>query len=115
MNHIVIGAAVPLCFLSILCIIKQRMPTFRELLFLPFLILACIIWALLPDIPRIFGFLDLYYRLSKDPRTNIFLFHYYIDHFEQYNSFLYVILVILLMAMQIAVFLLLKREEDTIC
>lgn len=40
---------------------------------------ASMLWAVVPDLPRLFGNRELYYKLAVDPRCNIFYWHYSID------------------------------------
>ncbi len=82
MNHVFLGAAIPLLIaLPYLLIRRGRIPL-PTLIAFPALMLACAIWAVIPDIPRITGHATLYLRLMNDPRMNIFFWHYRLDQIE---------------------------------
>jgi len=79
---------------------------------LPFVVALFVLWALIPDIPRVFGLTSLYFKMAADTRMNIFLFHYNIDQSEEYDPFLYAVLAVLLVAVQVLTLISLKKSED---
>ena len=48
----------------------------------PLLTLAGMLWAIIPDIPRLLGNNDLYFQMAGDPRCDVFFWHYTIDLHE---------------------------------
>ncbi len=58
----------------------------RFLLILPMLMAFGALWAVVPDLPRVVGWSDLYHRLSIDPRCDIFFWHYSIDLVERHAA-----------------------------
>ncbi len=102
MNHVMIGAGIPfLLALPFLYWRRGRLPL-SVLIALPLAMIACAVWAVVPDIPRITGHGDLYLRLMHDPRMNIFFWHYRIDQIETESS-LYNVGVAALLAALLAV------------
>jgi len=60
------------------------------------------LWAVVPDLPRFFGFYELYHRLARDPRTDIFFWHYTIDGIEGESPWFVALLVLMLAAILFA-------------
>jgi len=54
----------------------------RFLILFPTVLIISMLWAVAPDLPRLFGMHDLYMRLYLDPRCDIFYWHYAIDQVE---------------------------------
>jgi hypothetical protein len=52
------------------------------LVMLPAALVTCSLWAEIPDIPRLLGMPDLYFRMARNPNINIFFWHYSIDQIE---------------------------------
>ena len=67
------------------------------MLLLPVLMAIGAVWASVPDIPRVLGWLDLYRRLHADPRCDIFLWHHSIDKVET-DSPLYPLLFVIMLS-----------------
>lgn len=82
MNQLFLGAALPFA----VCVLVYARKGCRASL--PLLILAPVamglgaLWAVAPDIPRLAGHAALYDRLARDPRTDIFFWHFTIDRIE---------------------------------
>jgi len=86
MNQIVIGAAVPF-LIAIVIYAAKRFRAGRGLLIgAPLFMLLGAVWAVVPDLPRLWGDHALYDRLARDPRMNLFFMHYTIDQIETYSG-----------------------------
>ena len=86
MNQLLIGAAVPLSIGLAIYIFKRGRASVRFLIILPIAMSLSMLWAVVPDLPRLFGMTALYHRLSFDPRCDIFYWHYSIDQIENDSS-----------------------------
>ncbi len=82
MNQMVIGAAIPFIIGIIIFCFKRFRASFKMLVTIPVTMALGALWAIAPDLPRFFGFLALYDKLSRDPRCDIFFWHYTIDKIE---------------------------------
>jgi hypothetical protein len=82
MNQLLVGAAFPFLIGAIIYVARRFRATFRMLVLVPVLMMLGMLWAVAPDLPRLFGFGRLYMRLSFDPRCDIFFWHYSIDQLE---------------------------------
>ena len=82
MNHVLLGAAVPLAICAYLYARAGGRASNRLLVLGPLAMLVASVWAVAPDIPRALGYSELAWRLTKDPRMDWFLFHYSIDKVE---------------------------------
>lgn len=82
MNQIFIGSLIP--FLCAACLYACRgcRASLRLLTVTPLVMALGAAWAVVPDIPRLLGRYDLYHRLARDPRTDIFFWHFTIDRVE---------------------------------
>jgi hypothetical protein len=81
MNHVAIASAIP--FLVALAVfLRHRRAGIPWLLLTPLAMAFCSLWAVVPDIPRLWGDKQLYMQISCDPRSNIFFFHHSIDQWE---------------------------------
>jgi len=82
MNHMLLGALIP--FLAAIAVYTWR--GFRAsiplLIITPVFMTMTMTWAVAPDLPRLFGMTDLYYTLMREPRCDIFFWHYSIDKIE---------------------------------
>ena len=79
MNQLLLGSAIPFGIaLAIYLLHRCRVGLFM-LVATPLAMLLGAVWAVIPDLPRAFGMTDLYLRWSRDPRMNIFFWHYSID------------------------------------
>lgn len=84
MNHIAMGALVPWLLMLSWWSYKRARVSVLFFLIMPLLTAAAALWAVAPDLPRLAGMNDLYLELSRDPRMNIFLWHYTIDLYEDH-------------------------------
>lgn len=79
MNQLLLGASFPFAAALLYYLMRGRRASFRMLVVIPFAMFFSMLWAVAPDLPRLFGYRDLYYKLALDPRCNIFYWHYSID------------------------------------
>ena len=82
MNQLLLGASFPFAAGLLYYLLRRRRASFKMLIIIPFTMFLSMIWAVAPDLPRLFGYRDLYFKLSHDPRCNIFYWHYSIDLVE---------------------------------
>lgn len=82
MNHLLLGAAIPFLIGMAIYIHRGMRMSLPTLVMLPLSMAVTMVWAVAPDLPRLFGFIALYNRLNIDPRCNIFFWHYSIDLVE---------------------------------
>lgn len=82
MNQFCLGASIPLFFALLFYLLRRGRASLGFLALTPLFMAAFAFWAIIPDIPRLTGHLDLYNRLAQDPRMDIFLWHYTIDTIE---------------------------------
>lgn len=82
MNQLLLGASIPFLVGVLIYLCRGFRASFGMLVVMPFSMALGMIWAVAPDLPRLFGFYDLYMRLSLDPRCDIFFWHYSIDRIE---------------------------------
>ncbi|MCK5528147.1 MAG: hypothetical protein KAI74_00575 [Kiritimatiellae bacterium] len=90
MNQILLGTSIPFAIICIWYAIKKFRASILMLIMTPFWLALGAVWAILPDIPRILGLHDLYWRMATDPRTDIFFWHYTIDKTETDSSLYHV-------------------------
>ena len=93
MNQIVIGAAASFCVAAVIYLCRRCRAGMALLVGAPLFMALGSLWAVVPDLPRLWGDHQLYSRLSHDPRMNIFLFHYAIDQTESDSSWWFVLFV----------------------
>ncbi len=85
MNHLFVGAVIPF-FLGMLWYARRRLrATPAMLVTVPFAMFLCATWAVLPDLPRTFGFGAYDHVIMNDPRIDIFFWHYTINLHESYS------------------------------
>lgn len=82
MNHLLIGASIPFLIATIIYILRDFRVSIIGLIVIPIFMAMSMTWAIAPDLPRLFGLMDLYDQLARDPRCNIFFWHFYIDIVE---------------------------------
>lgn len=81
MNHISFASAIPFAIAMIILLFRRR-AGLLWLILTPLFMGLCSLWAVAPDLPRLWGNKELYLKLSFEPRCNIFFFHHYIDGTE---------------------------------
>lgn len=79
MNQILLGMSFPLSLFFIIYLARNCRAPFWMLVWGPFFMCISALWAIAPDLPRLWGNHRLYSRLATDPRCNIFFWHYTID------------------------------------
>jgi hypothetical protein len=90
MNQIVIGASLPFLIAAVIYV-RNGLRAGRGLLVgTPLFMLLGALWAVVPDLPRLWQNKALYDRLARDPRMNVFFFHYSIDQMESYSAWWFV-------------------------
>jgi hypothetical protein len=82
MNHIVAGTLLPFIIGAAIYLIRGRRASLRLLIVTPMMMFICATWAVLPDLPRTFGFSGYDTTISMNPIINIFFFHYTINLYE---------------------------------
>lgn len=113
MNQILLGAAVPFLVAVLLyACLRARAPLWL-LLWTPYCMALSALWAVAPDLPRLFDNYALYDRLSLDPRMNMFYWHYSIDMTESDSRWYALGLVVMLACLLAAVWRELYRVEKT--
>ncbi|MGQ9660729.1 MAG: hypothetical protein ACUVWX_00140 [Kiritimatiellia bacterium] len=112
MNHLALGAALPFFAAALIYAWRGWRASFLLLVLTPIAMLACALWAVAPDIPRLTGDHELYSALARDPRTNIFLWHHTIDALESDSSWPVVTLVLMEAALLFAAWRELRMIEQ---
>ena len=82
MNHIMIGASIPFILGTLWYLSHGCRMSVKGLIGVPALMAVCGLWAIVPDIPRMLGFKDLYHTLAATPKIDLFFWHYQIDQIE---------------------------------
>lgn len=111
MNQIVLGAAVPFAVAIFIYLARGARVGLFFLVATPLTMAFGAVWAVVPDIPRLLGNQKLYFQLMRDPRTDIFLFHFTIDQMENDSAWWglgFLIMALALLAIGIQT---LKRRE----
>ncbi len=112
MNQLLLGMSIPFAVGAILYVRGGCRATLRLLLVTPLAMLSGAIVAVAPDLPRLTGRLDLYHRLARDTRTDVFLWHRSIDLMEGECLAYTIGIVLLLAALLAAAWRELRREEE---
>lgn len=113
MNQLLLGAFFPFTAGLVYYAFNKGRASFSALIVLPLLMLVSMIWAIVPDIPRLFGYRDLYYKLALDPRCNIFFWHYSIDLVEKDSPLYSLGFALIAGSLLFAVWRELKLSEET--
>jgi len=103
MNQIVLGAAIPFILAGMIYIARRGRASFWMLIVTPFFMILSALWAIAPDIPRLFGYHVYYNKIALDPRCDIFLWHYTIDKTETDSVIFFPVFVLLGMSLLMAV------------
>jgi len=82
MDHLLTGAALPFVIGLIVYSVHCGRISIAGLIIWPITVLFGMLWAVMPDVPRVLGFRDLYMKLSVDPRCDLFFGHYSMDLVE---------------------------------
>jgi hypothetical protein len=81
-NHVLIGAAIPLLVCGILYAARGGRASLRLLVVGPIVMGCSGAWAVVPDMPRAIGDLQWYQRIHHSKPCNVFWFHCAIDKVE---------------------------------
>ena len=111
MDHVFPAALIPFTLAVLIYFARRRRAGLPLLIGTPVAMSLMALWAEIPDIPRLFGFHDLYLRLRADPRMDIFLWHYTIDQRDASSRWYTVGVVIMAVALFAAVLRELFIEE----
>ncbi|MFU8780705.1 MAG: hypothetical protein ACNA71_06735 [Kiritimatiellia bacterium] len=82
MHQPLFGAIFPVIIAAILYFKRDRRASLHMLVITPLAMLACAIWAGVPDLPKLIRNMDLYYQLHQSAWSNIFFLHRWIDAIE---------------------------------
>lgn len=86
MNQVLLGASIPFIAAMLIYLFRGRKAGLPFLLLTPLAMLLGIVWAEIPDLPRLVGNHQLYARWAQDPRMDLFFWHYTIDRIEVDSS-----------------------------
>lgn len=111
MNQILLGASIPFVAAALIYALRGFKAGLPLLITTPLAMLAVALWAIAPDLPRIVGMHALYDRLSRDPRMDIFLWHYTIDQIETDSRWYAIGIAVMAAALLAAAHRELKRTE----
>ena len=84
-NQLLLGAAIPFLLGALWYAFRRGHAGPKILIVLPLLMGLSSLWAVVPDLPRLF-YPPLYRRLMLDPRCDIFFWHTTIDRMEKPSS-----------------------------
>jgi hypothetical protein len=113
MNQVLLGAAIPFVIAMLVYCFRGRKAGLPFLLLTPLAMLLGILWAEIPDLPRLLGHRQLYLRWAQDPRMDIFLWHYTIDQIEVDSSWYAVGLLVMAATLVAVAWRELARRERT--
>ncbi|MCE9614019.1 MAG: hypothetical protein K8T26_07050 [Lentisphaerae bacterium] len=99
MNHLFVGAVFPFVIGLILYALARGRASLRLLIGTPLTMFLCATWAVLPDLPRTFGFATFDQRISMNPVIDIFFWHYTLNLHESYSPWFNIGFVIMLTAL----------------
>jgi len=111
MNQFLLGASVPYA-IALLIYAGRRFRTGPVMLIVaPLMMAVGGVWAIVPDLPRILGWYELYDRLARDPRSDLFFWHYSIDQTEGLSIWFNVLFVLMLASLLMAAWRELRIRE----
>ena len=113
MNQLVLGASIPFLVAAILYTRRRGRASMGLLAGTPLWMCAFALWAVIPDIPRVLGMPNLYFKLARAPWTDIFLFHYTIDRIEAYSPLYHALLLLMAAALLSAAWREVARAEGS--
>jgi hypothetical protein len=114
MNQLLLGASFPFAIGLSIYLIRRCRASFPMLIAIPIFMVLSMLWAVAPDLPRMFGMRELYDRLTFDPRCDIFYWHTTIDKTETPSVWHLVGLVLVLCAVLFAAWRELYRVEKEV-
>ena len=99
MNQILLGALLPFVVAAARYARRRCRASPLMLTLTPVFMAAGALYAIIPDLPRLFGHERLYLRLSQDPRMNVFLWHYTIDRIEVDSSLYHTAMIVMFLTL----------------
>jgi hypothetical protein len=82
MNHVLLGAAIPLLVCAAIFVARGRRASLRLLILGPLAAGLSGAWAVVPDMPRVFGAMERYVAWHHARWCNVFWGHCWIDDGE---------------------------------
>lgn len=82
MHQPLFGAIFPVIIAAILFCTRGKRASLAMLIVTPVAMLGCAVWAVMPDLPKLLGQMDLYYRMHNTAWSNLFFLHLWIDAIE---------------------------------
>jgi hypothetical protein len=79
MNQLLLGSAIPFAVALLIYLLRRFRAGLLTLVITPLAMMLGAVWAVVPDLPRVAGKTELYLRWSRDPRMDLFFWHYSID------------------------------------
>lgn len=118
MNHLAMGALLPWLLAVAWWLWRRALVSTFFFIITPAAMTAGALWAVVPDIPRLYGNHRLYFEMHRDPHSDIYLWHYTIDLLENHVFLLSVpfwapILALMVASMPTMALLSLHRKEQT--
>ena len=111
MNQLLLGASIPFGIGLVIYLARGLRASLFSLLATPLAMALGMVWAVAPDLPRLWGDGKLYTKLSFDPRCDVFLWHYSIDKMETDSAWFYIGFVIVFASLLFAAWRELNRAE----
>jgi hypothetical protein len=112
MNQVLLGGAIPFFIALLIYALRKQRAGLPFLLLTPAAMALGILWAVIPDLPRLLGRHDLYLRWAQDPRMDLFFWHYSIDRVELESSWYAVGLLCMAATLLAIAWRELARKED---
>jgi len=112
MNHILAGSVLPFLVGLVFYLKSRGRASLRLLVLTPAFMVLGATWAVLPDLPRTFGFAGFQKEISMNPMIDIFFFHYTINQHESASPWFNVGFVVMLAGLFWAAWRELKRLEE---
>jgi len=112
MNQLLLGAAIGFVPFAVWYGLRRFRASPAMLIFAPLSMAGCALWAVVPDLPRLLGQPAMYGRWARDPRTDIFFWHYTIDRLETDSSLYHAALMLLGAALLAIAWRELRRAEE---
>lgn len=111
MHQPLFGAIIPFLCALVWYLSRHQHASWRFLLLTPAAMFLGALWAVVPDMPKLLGQMDLYYQLQASPWSNLFFLHRYIDRIEtQHLDALAPLFLLVLIAMILSLLLAAWRE-----
>jgi hypothetical protein len=112
-NHLLVGAGIPFLIAAFAYLFSRGRASRAMLLLTPAGMFLGATWAVLPDLPRTFGWAGFDSRISMNPAIDIFFWHYTINLHESSSPWFNVGFVAMLLGLFWAAWRELRRLEST--